>query len=118
MTCISCTASIDYVLVRELEHILAALSFISFCSFLCYSIGFFFFTLPIVHSFISCVFLLIFSYVKINLFLKIRRSGSEPKTRRTGEWWPLSQVAASSWRAPEAELDRYPQLMLLWEGVR
>ena len=40
MTCIICTASIDYVLVRALEHILAASSFISFCSFLCYSIVF------------------------------------------------------------------------------
>ena len=58
MTCISCTAAIGYVLVRALEHILAALSFISFCSFLCYSIVF------------LVVFFIDFSHVKINLLLK------------------------------------------------
>ena len=64
---ISCTASIDYVLVRTLEYILATLSFISFCSFLCYSIVF---SLLCLLYIISCVFLLIFSHVKINLLLK------------------------------------------------
>ena len=62
--CISWTASIDYLLVRALEHILTAFSFISF-SFLSYSIVFFF-TLPFVHSFISCVFLYFFSYENIS----------------------------------------------------
>ena len=40
MTYISCTASIDYVPVRALEHILAALSFFSFCLFFVFSIVF------------------------------------------------------------------------------
>ena len=30
----------------------------------------------------------------------LRRSGSEPKTRRTGVEWPPSRATASSWRAP------------------
>ena len=55
MTCIICTASIDYVLINMLEHILADLSFMPLCYFLCYSIVFLF-ILPFVHSFISCVF--------------------------------------------------------------
>ena len=61
MTCIICTASIDYVLVRALEHILAAPSFISFCSFLCYSIVFS--LLCILHIVLFVVFLLIFCHV-------------------------------------------------------
>ena len=40
MTCISCTASIDYVLVRSLEHILAVPLLYLILVFLCYSIGF------------------------------------------------------------------------------
>ena len=55
MTCISCTASIDYVLVSALEHILAVsliyLILFFFVFFCCL-----FFTLPYVHSYINCVF--------------------------------------------------------------
>ena len=69
MTYISCTASIDYVLVRALEHILVALSFISFCSFLCYSIVFSLLCLLYI-VLLVVAFLLIFSHVKINLVLK------------------------------------------------
>ena len=68
MTCISSTASIDYVLVSAVKHILAALSFISFCTFLCFAVVFS--LLCLLYIVLLVVFLLIFSHVKINLFLK------------------------------------------------
>ena len=71
MTCISCTASIDCLLVRALEHILAALSFISFCSFLCYSIVF---SLPCV---LHMVLLVVFF---VDLFSCENKSSHKKKT--------------------------------------
>ena len=59
MTCISCTASIDYVLVRTVEYILVVpLLYLIRLYLLC-----------LLYIVLIVVFLLILSHVKINLLL-------------------------------------------------